>query len=132
LKNDNTIATPPLAKKREWKRLFGHEWVVVNIPFFLFLSVLTVLYIFNGHYADKLTRQMGATEKHIKELEYEYKTIKSEVIFRSKASELVKAVEPLGLKELIVAPLLLDSATEEAIAEIKTDSSKKINPSPNK
>jgi len=43
---------------------------------------------------------------NIKELEYEYKTIKSEVIFRSKASELVKAVEPLGLKEL-TTPLVL-------------------------
>jgi hypothetical protein len=50
---------------------------------------------------------MGATEKHIKELEYEYKTIKSDVIFRSKASELIKAVAPLGLKELTSAPVLL-------------------------
>jgi hypothetical protein len=83
--------------------------VVKNIPFFLFLAVLAVLYIYNGHYADKITRKIGATEKHLKELEYEYKTIKSEVIFRSKASELVKAVEPLGLKELTTAPILLDS-----------------------
>jgi len=40
-------------------------------------------------------------------LEYEYKTIKSEVIFRSKASELIKVVEPLGLKELTTAPVSL-------------------------
>ena len=78
-----------------------------NIPFFLFLTVLAVLYIYNGHTADKLTKKISATEKHIKELEYEYKTIKSEVIFRSKASELVKVVEPLGLKELTAAPVSL-------------------------
>ena len=103
------IANQSIGKKLEWKKFFSHEWVVKNIPFFLFLAMLAVLYIYNGHYADKITRKIGATEKHIKELEYEYKTIKSEVIFRSKASELVKAVEPLGLKELTVAPVLLDS-----------------------
>jgi len=93
--------------RKEWKRLLNYKWVVRNIPFFLFLAVLAVLYIYNGHHADKLTRKISATEKHIKELEYEYKTIKSEVIFRSKGSEMVKAVEPLGLKELTSPPVLL-------------------------
>ncbi len=84
--------------------------VVKNIPFFLFLSGLAVLYIYNGHYADKLIRKISTSEKNIKELEYEYKTIKSEVIFRSKASELVKAVEPLGLRELKQAPVVLNDS----------------------
>ncbi|MEN9569487.1 MAG: hypothetical protein RL172_718 [Bacteroidota bacterium] len=89
------------------KKLLRSKWVVDNIPFFLFLAFLAVLYIYNGHLADKLTRKISKTEKHIKELQYEYKTVKSEVIFRSKASELVKAVEPLGLKELTEPPVLL-------------------------
>ncbi len=97
----------PVASKIDWKKFLSHKWVVKNIPFFLFLAVLAILYIYNGHHSDKLTRKIGATEKHIKELEYEYKTIKSEVIFRSKASELVKAVEPLGLKALTTAPVML-------------------------
>ena len=102
----------PIAPKIDWKKFLSHKWVVRNIPFFLFLALLAVLYIYNGHHSDKLTLKIGATEKHIKELEYEYKTIKSEVIFRSKASELVKAVEPLGLKELTIAPVLLSPETE--------------------
>lgn len=97
-------------QKFEWKRLFSYQWVVKNIPFFLFLAFLAVLYIYNGHLADKLTRKIATTEKHIKELEYEFKTVKSEVIFRSKASELVKAVEPLGLKEISEAPIVLNAA----------------------
>lgn len=109
MEENKKITNQGIGKKLDWRRFFSHEWVVKNIPFFLFLAMLAVLYIYNGHYADKITRKIGTTEKHIKELEYEYKTIKSEVIFRSKASELVKAVEPLGLKELTVAPVLLDS-----------------------
>jgi len=97
----------------DWKKLLSHKWVVKNIPFFLFLALLAVVYIYNGHYADKQVRKIGATEKHIKELEYEFKTIKSEVIFRSKASELVKAVAPLGLKELTQPPILLIDSTKQ-------------------
>ena len=100
-------ANSPLNYKGDWKRLFNYRFIVKNIPFFLFLSVLAVMYIYNGHYADKLARKIAASEKNIKELQYEYKTVQSEVIFRSKASELVKAVEPLGLRELKYPPVQL-------------------------
>jgi hypothetical protein len=101
-------------QKFDWKIILNHNWVVRNIPFFLFLSTLAVLYIFNGHAADKNARKISATEKHIKELEYQYKSVKSEVIFRSKASELIRVVEPLGLKELTSPPIVLgDTASTE-------------------
>ena len=100
------------AQKMDWKKIISHKWVVRNIPFFLFLTALAVLYIYNGHYTDKLILKISTTEKKIKELEYEYKTIKSDVIFRSKASELIKAVEPLGLKELTSPPVLLNAAPQ--------------------
>ena len=106
-----TKSEQPINQKIDWKRFLNHKWVVRNIPYFLFLAILAVLYIYNGHYTDKMTRKISATEKHIRELEYEYKTIKSEVIFRSKASELARAVAPLGLKELTVPPILLDPAS---------------------
>ncbi len=100
---------PVTAQKMDWKKLISHKWVIRNIPFFLFLTLLAVLYIYNGHYTDKLVLKINTTEKQIKELEYEYKTVKSDVIFRSKASELIKAVEPLGLKELTKPPVILES-----------------------
>jgi hypothetical protein len=95
-------------QKTEWKKFLDYQWIVKNIPFFFFLATLAVLYIYNGHYAEKLARNINTTEKNIKEEEYEYKTIQSEVIFRSKASELGKAVEPLGLKELTRPPIKLE------------------------
>ncbi len=99
------------SSKSDWKKFFNYRFLVKNIPFFLFLSALAVAYIYNGHYADKLVRKIANSERNIKELEFEYKSIKSEVIFRSKASELVRAVEPLGLRELKKPPVQLsDSA----------------------
>ena len=93
--------------KRDWKRLLNYQWIVKNIPYFLFLSVLAVLYIYNGHYSDNTIKDINKTSKELKELQYEYKSLKSEVMFRSKQSELAQAVEPLGLKELVQPPMLL-------------------------
>ena len=84
-----------------------NRWLVKNIPFYLFAAALAVIYIANGHYADKTIRKINGTAKHLKEMEYEYKTVKRDVIFRSKESELAKAVAPLGLKELLVPPVRL-------------------------
>jgi hypothetical protein len=95
------------AQRASWKRLLNYQSIVKQVPFFLFLAMLAVVYIYNGHYADKAIRNINETAREVKELQYEYKTVKSEVMFRSKQSELAKAVEPLGLKELTVAPIVI-------------------------
>jgi cell division protein FtsL len=94
-------------KKFHWKRLLNYQSIVKQIPFFLFLALLAVVYIYNGHHADKTIREISKIERELKELKYEYKTVKGDVLFRSKQSEVVKAVEPLGLKELTLAPLVI-------------------------
>ena len=80
--------------------------------FFLFLAALAVVYIYNGHYADNISRDITRTDKEVKELQYEYKTLKSEVMFRSKQSELARAVAPFGLKELTRPPYILADSTQ--------------------
>ncbi len=104
---EEIVNKEPKVAKAEWKQVFNYNRIVRNIPFFLFLALLAILYIYNGHRADKLVRKIAATEKNIKELQYEYKTVKSDLIFRSKASELIKVVEPMGVKESKLPPILL-------------------------
>ena len=100
--------------KNPLKSFFNYQWIIDNITFFLFLSGLAILYIANGHRADQIIRKINATQTEIKELQFNYKTLKSEVMFRSKQSELVKAVVPLGLKELTVSPVMMkDSITAD-------------------
>jgi len=89
-----------------FKRWLNYQSIVKQVPFFLFLALLAVIYIYNGHYADRTIRDINQTAKDVKELQYEYKTVKS------KQSELVKAVESLGLKELTVAPMVLRDSLE--------------------
>ena len=98
-------------KVYRWKRLLNYQSVVKQIPFFLFLSLLAVIYIYNGHQADNLARDITKTTRELRELQYEYKTVKGDVLFRSKQSELVKAVAPLGLKELTAPPVILTDSS---------------------
>jgi hypothetical protein len=109
--NPDTVMEDQLQKENEprpnWKRWLNYQSIVKQIPFFLFLALLAIIYIYNGHYADNTIRNINRTAREVKELQHEYKTVKSEVMFRSKQSELAKAVEPLGLKELVASPVVL-------------------------
>lgn len=95
-------------KKTSIKTISGwlnYRWIVKNINFFMFMSVLAVLYIANGHMADNRIRKISETGRKLKDLQYEYKTLKSEIMFKSRESEMVKAAEPLGLKLDTVPPV---------------------------
>ncbi|MEO7922656.1 MAG: FtsL-like putative cell division protein [Chitinophagaceae bacterium] len=104
---ERDLKTSQSAGQAGWKRWLNYQSIVKQVPFFLFLALLAVVYIYNGHYADKTNRNINRTAKEVKELRYEYTAVKSEVMFQSKPSELVKAVEPLGLKELVQSPVVL-------------------------
>lgn len=110
------MESTPVVKenKKGWRKWINYRWIVRNVPFFLFLSGLAVIYIYNGHYADKTIRNINKASKQLKELEYEYKTLKSDVLFQSKQSELAKAVAPIGLKEMTTPAIIIqDSLTKE-------------------
>ena len=83
---------------------FNYSWIVKNIAFFLFLAVLAVVYIANGHMSDNRIRKINETARKLKDLQYEYKTLKSEMMFKSRESEMVKAAEPLGLTMDTISP----------------------------
>lgn len=112
-KNINTEKKINAPQKRR-RGLMYNRWIVKSIPFYFFVGILAILYIANGHYADKTLREISRTEKSLKEMEYEFKTVKRDVIFRSKESELAKAVEPLGLRQLTEPPVrIIDTLKEK-------------------
>jgi cell division protein FtsL len=94
-------------KKYRWKRWLNYQAVVKQVPYLLFLALLAVLYIYNGHNADKLVRQTSKAARELKDLQSEYKSVTGDVLLRSRQSELVEAVKPLGLQELTTEPMIL-------------------------
>lgn len=100
--------------KFELKKWFNYQWIVRNVPFFLFLSLLAVLYIANGHYADNTIRDINKTTRLLKEQEYEYKSLNGKLMFQNRLSEVAKVVDTIGLKENIQQPIKLTDSTEQA------------------
>jgi hypothetical protein len=93
-------------------RLFNQRWLVANIPFFLFAALLMGLYIYNGHFAEKKIKEINRTAAEIRDLQYEYKTVKSELMYLQKQSEVVRAVKGMGLKEITAPPVRLKDTLE--------------------
>ena len=125
LKNNEPV-TPPLSEKKvveeeqaadkKWempsiKKVLNYKWITQNIGFFLFIAFLAVLYIANGHMADKTVRDISKTNQQLKELQFEYKTLKSELMYKSREAELVKSVAPLGLKVQEIPPVRIKPLT---------------------
>ena len=80
------------------KSILNYEWIVLNISFFLFLAVLAILYIANGHLTDKSIRKINSTKKEIKQLQFEYKTLKADLMLKSESINIEKAMAPYGLQ----------------------------------
>ncbi|MCX8019439.1 MAG: FtsL-like putative cell division protein [Chitinophagaceae bacterium] len=114
--NQNHLHIPP---KPIWKRWLNYPTAVRQIPFFLFISLLATLYIYNGHYAEKTLRKINKLSKEVKELQYEYLDIKSKLLLKAKLSEVKNAAEPLGLIEADnITVILTDSQTGKTEKDI--------------
>jgi cell division protein FtsL len=100
--------------KAGWRKWLQGQWMVQYVPFILFLAVLAVVYIGNGHFADNAIRNTGKATRELKQLQYEYKTLQAEVIYRSKESELANAVAPLGLDRSMEPPIKIGEDTTTA------------------
>jgi hypothetical protein len=94
-------------------RLFSQRWLVANIPFFLFSALLMGIYIYNGHFAEKKIKDINHAAAQIRDLQYEYKTVKSELMYLQKQSEVIKAVEGMGLKEITAPPVRLKDTLDQ-------------------
>ncbi len=63
----------------------------------MFIGGLGILYIANAHFAEKGVREIQRLQKEIKELKWEYTSIKSETMYKSMQSQVDESLEPVGL-----------------------------------
>lgn len=84
------------------------------LPYLFFLAFLGILYISNIYYAEKKVREINQLSRELKELRYEYISEKSKLMHKSKQSEVAKALEGTGIKELTVPPHKIVIKQEEA------------------
>jgi len=68
-------------------------------PYLLFLALLAFFYITNDYVLKSKVRKITKIERQIRELRYEYISVKSDLMTISKQSQLAKRLEKLGIKE---------------------------------
>lgn len=109
--NEAKTSTPKTGKTRlnifslfDPEHYLKAQQVSKNLPFILYCSALVLLYIANAHKVEKRIRQINKIESEMKDLRSEYISLKSELMYLSKQSEVAKRVEVAGLKELRSAP----------------------------
>lgn len=89
------------------------ENVVRGLPFVLFLTFLGLLYIANGYNTEKLVRELDNINDELKELRSEYITIKSDLNYESKQSQVASKSELFGVKESTVPPTKIIVSAKE-------------------
>ena len=87
-------------------RAFTGVEMVSQLPFLMFLVLLTLVYIANGYWAENSIRKLNKTGVELKELRSEYITTKSDLMYQTKQSEIAVVIENrnIGLEESVVPP----------------------------
>lgn len=93
-----------LEKKLKLESYFEEGFPVQYLPKILFVMVLSILYISNTHYAEKTVRKINHVQVEVEDLRADYTTLKANLMFASKQSEVAAKVEPLGIKESLTPP----------------------------
>jgi redox-regulated HSP33 family molecular chaperone len=100
-----STAGAQMAKVADFDFFLTRDNVQGMFPTILFAASLAIFYIANAHFTEKTIRQSDRMAKEIKELRSEYITIKSDLMFNSKQSEVLKRLAPeTGIKVLTYPP----------------------------
>ena len=83
--------------RRKDQTLFDSKWIAKNLPYVFFLIFLAMIYIANAHYTEKKIRRIDTLKDEIKELNWNYVSVKSDVIYQGTYSKLSSKVKQMQL-----------------------------------
>jgi hypothetical protein len=91
-------------KKLKLENYFEEGFPVQHLPKIIFAMALSLFYIGNTHYAEKTVRKINHVQTEVEDLRADYTTMKSDLMFASKQSEVARKVKTLGLEESLKPP----------------------------
>jgi hypothetical protein len=83
---------------------FDEGFPVQYLPKILFVMFLCVMYIGNTHYGERTTREINRSQSEVVDLRADYTTLKADVMFASKQSEVARRTRDMGLRETLKPP----------------------------
>ncbi len=86
------------------KDLFQYERIVRNISMLLLLMFLALLYIWNRNAAYREMLEVEKTQKELKELNWQFISLKKELNNKSMQTHVARSVEKLGIENRAEPP----------------------------
>lgn len=93
-----------IEKRLQLETYFEEGFPVQYLPKIFFVMLLGIIYIGNTHSADRTVRAINKLQNEVEDIRAEYTTLKAEVMFASKQSEVARRAKELGLKESLKPP----------------------------
>jgi hypothetical protein len=93
-----------LEKRLKLENYFEEGFPVQHLPKIIFVVALSLFYIGNTHYAEKTVRKINQMQAEVEDLRADYTTMKSDLMFASKQSEVARKVKQFGLEESLKPP----------------------------
>jgi hypothetical protein len=93
-----------IEKRLKLESYFEEGFPVQYLPKILFVLGLALFYIGNTHYAEKTVRKINYVQAEVEDLRADYTTLKSDLMFASKQSEVARKVKAYGIKESLTPP----------------------------
>lgn len=102
-----------IEKKMRLESFFEDGFPVQYVPKIMFVMLLGLIYIGNTHYAEKTVRKINQIQAEVEDLRADYTTLKSDLMFASKQSEVARKVREFGLRESISPPYKVIASKDE-------------------
>jgi hypothetical protein len=102
-----------IEKKMRLESFFEEGFPVQYLPKILFVMALGLIYIGNTHYAEKTVRKINQIQAEVEDLRADYTTLKSDLMFASKQSEVARKVKEFGLRESLSPPYKIIASKDE-------------------
>jgi hypothetical protein len=102
-----------LERRLKLETYFEEGFPVKYLPKILFILSLALFYISNTHYAEKTTRAINGAQSEVEDLRADFTTMKSDLMFASKQSEVARRVKNIGLKESTHPPTKVEVNEDE-------------------
>lgn len=97
-----------IEKRLKLESYFEEGFPTQHLPKILFAVLIGLLYISNTHYGEKTVRKINASQAEVEDLRADYTTLKADLMFASKQSEVARKVKSLGLKESLRPPYKIE------------------------
>ena len=103
----------PLERSLQLEKYFEDGFPVRHLPRVLFVFMLGLIYIGNTHFAEQTVYNINKAQTQVEDLRADFTTLKAQLMYSSKQSEVAVKVKPQGLEESVVPPTKIQVNPDE-------------------